>query len=47
MIAASAQLHGLTVATRNVKDFVRCGVTVVNPFAQDSPESRMDSEDTL
>jgi predicted nucleic acid-binding protein len=33
MIAASAQLHGLTVATRNVTDFVRCGVPVVNPFA--------------
>ena len=32
MIAATAKLHGLTVATRNVDDFKRCGVAVVNPF---------------
>ena len=32
MIAATAKLHGLTVATRNVDDFNRCGVPVVNPF---------------
>ena len=32
MIAATAKQHGLTVATRNVKDFTCCGVTVVNPF---------------
>jgi len=32
LIAASAKLHGLTVATRNVDDFIRCGVPVVNPF---------------
>jgi len=32
MIAATAKLHGLTVATRNVSDFARCGVDVVNPF---------------
>lgn len=32
MIAATAKLHGLTVATRNVDDFTRCGVAVVNPF---------------
>ena len=32
MIAATAKLHGLTVATRNVEDFTRCGVDVVNPF---------------
>ncbi len=32
MIAASAKSHGLTVATRNVDDFTRCGVPVVNPF---------------
>lgn len=31
-IAAAAKLHGLTVATRNVDDFTRCGVPVVNPF---------------
>lgn len=33
MIAATARTHGLTVATRNVDDFIRCGVAVVNPFA--------------
>lgn len=32
MIAATAKLHGLTVATRNTDDFARCGVPVVNPF---------------
>ena len=32
MIAATAKLNGLTVATRNVDDFTRCGVAVVNPF---------------
>lgn len=32
MIAASAKHHGLIVATRNVADFARCGVPVINPF---------------
>lgn len=32
LIAATARCHGLTVATRNVDDFTRCGVAVVNPF---------------
>jgi predicted nucleic acid-binding protein len=32
MIAATARYHGLTVATRNVVDFKRCGVPVINPF---------------
>jgi toxin FitB len=32
MIAATAKIHRLTVATRNVDDFQRCGVAVVNPF---------------
>jgi predicted nucleic acid-binding protein len=32
MIAATALTHGLTVATRNVKDFDEAGVAVVNPF---------------
>jgi len=31
-IAATALEHGLTVATRNVSDFVPTGVAVVNPF---------------
>ncbi len=32
-IAATALEHGLTVATRNVSDFDRTGVSVFNPFA--------------
>ena len=33
MIAATALAHGLTVATRNGRDFAKAGVPVVNPFA--------------
>ena len=33
MIAATALAHGLTVATRNTRDFTRAGVEVVDPFA--------------
>jgi predicted nucleic acid-binding protein len=32
MIAATALEHGLTVATRNVRDFEETGVRVVDPF---------------
>ncbi len=32
LIAATAAAFGLTVATRNVADFIRSGVPVVNPF---------------
>lgn len=32
MIAATARLHGLTVATRNEKDFQHLGVEMFNPF---------------
>lgn len=32
MIAATAQVHGLTVATRNVADFKALGLKVFNPF---------------
>jgi predicted nucleic acid-binding protein len=32
MIAATALTHGLTVATRNGRDFKRAGVKVVDPF---------------
>ena len=32
LIAATALVHGLTVATRNVTDFERTGVGVVNPW---------------
>jgi predicted nucleic acid-binding protein len=33
MIAATALEHGLTVATRNRRDFERAGVRVADPFA--------------
>jgi predicted nucleic acid-binding protein len=33
LIAATALEHGLTVATRNVRDFRNAGVKVVDPFA--------------
>ena len=32
MIAATARVHGLTVATRNMRDFDRLGVRAVDPF---------------
>ncbi len=32
LIAATAQEYQLIIATRNVRDFVGCGVQVVNPF---------------
>ena len=32
LIAATAKVNGLTVVTRNAKDFERSGVQVVNPF---------------
>lgn len=32
MIAATAQVHGLTVVSRNVADFAALGVDVLDPF---------------
>lgn len=32
LIAATAQVHALTLVTRNVRDFDDCGVAVLNPF---------------
>jgi toxin FitB len=32
MIAATARVHGLTVASRNERDFEQFGVAVLNPF---------------
>lgn len=32
LIAGTALVHGLTVVTRNVRDFSKMGVAVVNPF---------------
>jgi len=33
LIAATALVHGLTVATRNVRDFEPAGVEVIDPFS--------------
>ena len=32
LIAATAQEYQLIIATRNVRDFVGCGVQILNPF---------------
>lgn len=32
LLAATALIHGFTLVTRNVKDFTRTGVAVLNPF---------------
>jgi toxin FitB len=32
LIAATAAQHGLTLATRNERDFQGCGISLVNPF---------------
>jgi predicted nucleic acid-binding protein len=37
LIAATALVHGLVVATRNVADFQRSGVRVLNPWDAPSP----------
>ncbi len=34
LIAATALHHGLTVVTRNVRDFEKVGVLIVNPFEE-------------
>ena len=32
LIAATAKIHGLTLATRNTADFIALGISVVNPW---------------
>jgi toxin FitB len=32
LIAATAQIHGLTLVTRNVRDLDGCGIDLLNPF---------------
>lgn len=32
LIAATAKVHGLTLATRNTADFKDCGISLVNPW---------------
>ncbi len=43
MIAATARVHGLTVATRNERDFAHLGVTVFNPFKAGNPHGERGS----
>jgi predicted nucleic acid-binding protein len=38
LIAATALVHGLTVATRNRTDFERAGVRIVDPFRRKAAE---------
>jgi predicted nucleic acid-binding protein len=33
LIAATAKVHNLTLATRNIADFQSCGIKLVNPWA--------------
>lgn len=32
MIAGTAQVHGLTLVTRNLEEFRGCGISILNPF---------------
>jgi len=41
MIAATARVHGLTVATRNEREFGHLGVSVFNPFRADKPQRKV------
>ena len=34
LIAATAQVHALTLVTRNVRDFDGCAIAVLNPFTE-------------
>jgi len=34
LIAATALVHGLTLVTRNVRDFARTGVPILNPWEE-------------
>jgi predicted nucleic acid-binding protein len=37
LIAATAQVHQLTLVTRNTRDFEGCGIGLLNPFNADVP----------
>lgn len=34
MIAATAQVHHLTLVTRNTRDFENCDIQIINPFSR-------------
>jgi predicted nucleic acid-binding protein len=38
LLAATALEYGLTLVTRNVRDVKRCGVSLLNPFADPHTE---------
>lgn len=40
-LAATARVHGLIVATRNIGDFAGCDVDVVNPFSRQPKIQRL------
>ncbi len=37
LIAATAQIHALTLVTRNIRDFESCGIALLNPFHEVTP----------
>ncbi len=37
LTAATAQVHQLTLVTRNTRDFEGCGIGLLNPFSADAP----------
>lgn len=39
LIAATALVHGMTVVTRNVADFERTGIALVNPWEAPPPQA--------
>ncbi|HUZ12672.1 MAG TPA: type II toxin-antitoxin system VapC family toxin [Caulobacteraceae bacterium] len=43
IIAATALHHGLTVVTRDRRDYERAGAAVFNPWTDESPASQSDS----
>lgn len=45
LLAATALVHGLTLATRNVKDVARSGVPTVNPFARPGHPAQARADD--
>ena len=38
LIAATARIHSLTVATRNVRDFANTGIAVYNPWTDETQQ---------
>ena len=45
LIAATALQHGLTVMTRNVRDFTPTGVLLINPWQDDIDEQHPHAQD--